>query len=225
MGTLRDDLGDLCTVREGGWESPVCAGGLSDSIANTIRVKQGYLLSPTLFGLYIDEVADYIQQGGGTWAEILGTQVYIILYANDIILISETHARLQQHLHALESFCMEQGMTVNFWKTKVMIFHTSTTVKRQHIFTFAGSQVQVSDSYVHLVITLTSRLGRFTMPGSLWSSNKSICFIGYVREEMPLGTFPGARMKGWLLETLVTPALMYATPVWTPSSWGRLERP
>ena len=41
-----------------------CHGGLSEVIASTIGVKQGCPLSPTLFGLYIDEITDYITRRG-----------------------------------------------------------------------------------------------------------------------------------------------------------------
>ncbi|MCO5590480.1 hypothetical protein L7F22_044450 [Adiantum nelumboides] len=42
-----------------------CPGGISDTLVSTIGVKQGCPLSPTLFGLYIDEIVDFIQQRGG----------------------------------------------------------------------------------------------------------------------------------------------------------------
>ena len=37
--------------------------GVSDLFHSTIGVKQGCPLSPTLFGMYIDEVSDYIERG------------------------------------------------------------------------------------------------------------------------------------------------------------------
>ncbi|MCO5584762.1 hypothetical protein L7F22_038694 [Adiantum nelumboides] len=37
-----------------------CPGGLSDPLVSTIGVKQGCPLSPTLFGLYIDEIVSFI---------------------------------------------------------------------------------------------------------------------------------------------------------------------
>ncbi|MCO5586104.1 hypothetical protein L7F22_040043 [Adiantum nelumboides] len=41
--------------------------------------------------------------------------------------------------------------------------------------------------------------------------------------------FQEHRTKSWLFDTLVTPALLYAAPVWTPGlseqAWSRLERP
>ena len=40
-----------------------CPGGISDTIASTIGVKQECPLSPTLFGLYIDEIADFLTRG------------------------------------------------------------------------------------------------------------------------------------------------------------------
>ncbi|MCO5546729.1 hypothetical protein L7F22_000165 [Adiantum nelumboides] len=57
-----------------------CPGGISDTLVSTIGVKQGCPLSPTLFGLYIDEIVDFIQQRGGDGVEIGGTTVHILLF-------------------------------------------------------------------------------------------------------------------------------------------------
>ncbi|MCO5569536.1 hypothetical protein L7F22_023250 [Adiantum nelumboides] len=89
-----------------------CPGELSDSITSTTGVKQGCPLSPTLFGLYIDEIADYIYQGGGAGVDLSGTQVHIMLYADDIILLTESQEDLQLHIEALRSFCIQRGVTV-----------------------------------------------------------------------------------------------------------------
>ena len=56
-----------------------CPGGLSEAIAGTIGVKQGCPLSPTLFGLYIDEISDYILRAGGEGGDLAGTPVHIML--------------------------------------------------------------------------------------------------------------------------------------------------
>ena len=39
-------------------------GGMSDPVTSAIRVKQECPLSPTLFGLYIDKILDYIDRWG-----------------------------------------------------------------------------------------------------------------------------------------------------------------
>ncbi|MCO5582134.1 hypothetical protein L7F22_036024 [Adiantum nelumboides] len=90
-----------------------CPGGLSDTLVSTIGVKQGCPLSPTLFGLYIDEIVDFILHRGGEGVDIAGTTVHILLYADDIVLVSETAVGLQLHLQALDDFCSQRGLTVN----------------------------------------------------------------------------------------------------------------
>ncbi|MCO5608774.1 hypothetical protein L7F22_062990 [Adiantum nelumboides] len=67
-----------------------CPGGISDTLVSTIGVKQGCPLSPTLLGLYIDEIVDFIQHRGGDGVEIGGTTVHILLYADDIVLVAES---------------------------------------------------------------------------------------------------------------------------------------
>ncbi|MCO5596305.1 hypothetical protein L7F22_050366 [Adiantum nelumboides] len=44
--------------------------GISDLVLSTIGVKQGCPLSPTLFGMYVDEVSDYIDREGDRGAGI-----------------------------------------------------------------------------------------------------------------------------------------------------------
>ncbi|MCO5594472.1 hypothetical protein L7F22_048502 [Adiantum nelumboides] len=56
-----------------------CPGGLSDPLVSTIGVKQGCPLSPTLFGLYIDEIVSFIQSSGGEGVERGGTTVHILI--------------------------------------------------------------------------------------------------------------------------------------------------
>ena len=60
----------------------------SESFRSDIGVKQGCPLSPTLFGLYIDKLEEWLnlQGGDGVW---LGEFVIkLLLYVDDIVSIS-----------------------------------------------------------------------------------------------------------------------------------------
>ena len=98
--------------------------GLSKAAASTIRLKQGCPLSPTLFGLYIDEVSHYIERFGGLGARLAGIAIRILLYADDIVLISDTLEGLQRHLNALKLFCTDKGLSINVTRS-VMVFNTT----------------------------------------------------------------------------------------------------
>ena len=80
---------------------------------------------PTLFDLYIDEVSYYIKRFGGLGAHLAGIAIQILLYADDIVLISDTSEGLQRHLNALKLFCTYKGLSINMDKTKVMVFNTT----------------------------------------------------------------------------------------------------
>lgn len=94
--------------------------GVSDLIHSSIGVKQGCPLSPTLFGMYIDEVSDYIDRGGDRGAQLAGTWIPLLLYADDIVLSSDSPEGMQRHLDALCSFAEDSGLSMNLGKTKVM---------------------------------------------------------------------------------------------------------
>ena len=84
MALYKTVVGQVCTPE-----------GVSELIHSTIGVKQGCPLSPTLFGMYVDEVLDYIERGGDKGSQLAGTWISLLLYADDIVLISDSREGMQ----------------------------------------------------------------------------------------------------------------------------------
>ena len=79
-------------------------------IRSTFGVKKGCPVSPTLFGLYIDEISYYINKGGDRGASSIGVWIMLLLYADDIVLITDSHEGLQKHLDALHTFALDKDL-------------------------------------------------------------------------------------------------------------------
>ena len=62
---------------------------------------------PSLFSLYIDEASHYIERLGGSGACLAGIAIQILLYLDDIVLISDSPGGLERHLNALKLFCTD----------------------------------------------------------------------------------------------------------------------
>ena len=77
-------------------------------------VKQGCPLSPTLFGLYVDGLEKHLLETAGIDAPtLMGVMVPLLLYADDLILMSESAEGLQKQMDALAGFCEQRRLTVN----------------------------------------------------------------------------------------------------------------
>ena len=87
-------------------------------------LKQGCLASPTLFSLYINELAhDIISQGThGLQFSPNDIEIFIMSFADDIVLLSATIIGLQNQITALYNAAIRLRLQVNLSKTKVMVF-------------------------------------------------------------------------------------------------------
>ncbi|MCO5551498.1 hypothetical protein L7F22_005002 [Adiantum nelumboides] len=107
--------------------------------------------------MYVDEVSDYIDREGDRGAQLAGTWIPLLLYADDIVLISDSPEGMQRDLDALHSFAEDSGLSVNLGKTKVMVFNTTPQWIRRSAPTFTYGQeiVEYTDAYTYLGIVFT----------------------------------------------------------------------
>ena len=156
--------------------------------------------------------------------------VSLLLYANDIVLLSESEHELQRHLNALDDFCTQRGLVVNLGKTKVLIFHTSAQVRTKCHLTISHSPVEVVGSYVYLGVTFSARSCKFFMTRATKDRvTRGHASLALLERQCHQAYFQEPQTKGWLFDSLVTPSLMYASVVWAPGlpsfMWMQLERP
>ena len=76
---------DLCTI-----SVSVRKNVNKEIVASMIEIKQGWLLFPSLFSFYVDEISNYIEKLGCFQAWLARVAILILLYLNDIVLISDT---------------------------------------------------------------------------------------------------------------------------------------
>ncbi len=97
--------------------------GFTPTFFCRIGVKQGCLLSPLLLGLFIDGLEKRLNALEGDAPPMLGQlAIRLLLYADDLTLMSHTPTGLQKQLDVLQAFCCEHQLTMNVKKTKVVVF-------------------------------------------------------------------------------------------------------
>ena len=82
-------------------------------------VKQGEVCSPALFSILINELADEISSKGRHGIQMLPdiVQIFILMFADDIILLSDTVCGLQNQLNSLQRCAQLLDFTVNLRKS------------------------------------------------------------------------------------------------------------
>ena len=82
-------------------------------------VRQGDNLSPTLFNIYINDLALELKKMN-LGVTIGNLHVCILLYADDIVLISESEQNLQIMLDFVNSWCNKWQMKINNEKLSIL---------------------------------------------------------------------------------------------------------
>ena len=129
-------------------------GGYLDPIPSTYGLKQGGVLSPSLFNIFIDDMKDIFDLACDP-IRLSDTFLSHMLYADDLILLSTSMEGLNVCLEKLDTYCVTWQLEVNIKKSKVMIFNqTGRLIIGQNLF-FQGQKLEIVKTYCYLGVEIS----------------------------------------------------------------------
>jgi len=140
----------------------------------------------------------------------------MLLYADDLVLMSRSKEGLQQQLDALASFCQYKDMEVNLSKTQIVVFrprgrpaqpgwqwqYDGRPVIVSTEFRYLGIIFHETDGVVRVAISTLATAARRAM----WAMLGKIRAAGIV----------DISMKIQLFKAVVSPIMEYCSGVWGP---------
>ena len=207
--------GKMLTVLRTMYSNLKSCDGLSEYFSCSKGTRQGCMLSPFLFIMYLNEFIDSLRDSytnEGVHVSDMYNNLKLLLYADDIAMFNDTAGRLQHEINILQQYCQKWGMTVNLKKTKIIVFRNGGIYRKNENCFFQGINVDKVNSYKYLGLYFTSRLSWTKALSTLaQQAEKAMnCIFSLERKcnGIPVKTAID------LFNTVVTPVLTYGSEVW-----------
>ena len=185
-----------------------------------IGVRQGEILSPFLFSIFVNDLDTFfmsldgipLEQLRSKCEEMISTyvEIFLLLYADDTVLIAETKENLQRNLDIFYNYCEFWQLSVNTNKTKILIF-SKRKVKNAPNFFLNGKILEIVDSYSYLGLLFNFNGNFSKAKSSLVNRARRSLFSVYKRirnQPIPIDL----QLK--LFDSIVEPILLYGSEVW-----------
>lgn len=185
---------------------------LSESFECVLGVRQGECLSPFLFSMYLNDLEDEFLHKGLQGIDINMFKLFLILYADDIVIFAESSEELQKSLDLLLEYCNRWKLVVNTNKTKIMIFRKGGRIPRNLAFYYNNSNIDIVSKFSYLGIDFTPG-GSFSEAQSTLSG-QALKAIFKLNKYLYKFTNISVRDRLDLFDKLVAPILNYGNQIW-----------
>ena len=180
-----------------------------------VGVRQGCVMSPNLFSMFINGMAERVkgEAKGIRWAS---KKLSILLFADDVVLMAEEEEDMEKMLKVVHEYSKEWRFQFNAQKCKVM----ANRKKKEGEWMIGGEKVAEVESFVYLGV-------EFGKKGRWKEMRKKVLskIEGRVRKvEMLRSTFGmGTKeaLKVW--DVIGRPVMEYGSEVWATGGWREGE--
>ena len=181
----------------------------TDTFSFSTGVRQADNLSPT-YSMFLFMISPHFD---ASCDPVKLTERYIncLLYADDLILLSNSAEGLRNYMKKLSTFCEELGMTINLDKTKSLVLSPGTRKKKDVNITFHGNSIENVKSYTYLGIA-------FTHTGCFNEAKDNLYLKGLKAQFKLSRSFypqpPKVKTSFHILDHTIHPILTYRYEIW-----------
>ena len=130
-------------------------------------------------------------------------KLYVLLYADDTVLVAESAEDLQKSITPMKNYCDLWKLNINVAKPKITIFSRGKT-RNIPKFQFGETQLEVTDQYKYLGLI-------FNFNGQFTKAKKAMFALLRRGRQLQLPV----DIMIHLFDTLVKPILLYGSEIWT----------
>lgn len=191
-------------------KSKICVNGaLSDFLYDTLGVNQGGPNSPDMFVDFLSDMSEYLSHS----CRIVITNELLLLHllwADDLILVSDTVSGLQKQLGNLSCYCSDNELILNTAKTKFMVFGSANGDVQ---FYFNNERIEQVNMYTYVGTIFSSSGPLFNenvisfLASSSKASHKVYSYCKAIGQVPPV-------LAVKLFNSLVAPIFTYACEMW-----------
>ena len=213
----------ICSLYSNPRSRVILEGLETDYFDCPMGVKQGDCLSPTLFSIYINDLAENLKEAdigidmSSASGNFFDEKLSILMSADDIVCLAENALDLQDILFIVENWCRKWRLEVNLTKTNVM--HVRNSRKQQSNFTFLFDHkiVPYCSNYKYLGATINEFLDLgFTVNKHAESAGRALG--GIITKMIKNGGFP-FKVYSMLYNACVVSVMDYSAAVFGPKEY------
>jgi len=186
-----------------------------------VGLRQGEVMSPLLFSLFIEDLELYLQDDPSSGLHIDDILLILLLFADDMAIIGKSPEEVQSHLDRLLEYCNTWGLKVNINKTKIMVFRKRGRLLPSEHWTYNGQPIEVVNDFNYLG-TVFNYTGNFSLNQEYLAGKAlkalNILFIKCKEFDLKPKTICQ------LFDAFVGSILNYACEVWGNTKSKEIER-
>ena len=124
--------------------------GLTSFFNCPLGLKQGCLASPNRSSIFVNELATELENSDLRGVQLFPdlAQILLLIFADDLALISDSIIGLQRLLNILHKFCVVRNLVVSTVKTKVVVFKNGGLLSRNDVWSYAGKALGCTVLYI-----------------------------------------------------------------------------
>ncbi len=183
-------------------------------------LRQGDSLSPNLFSLFINDLAQVIKTVN-KGVDINGLNVSILLYADDIVLIAPTAENLQVMLDTMNEWTTKWHMRINDSKSKIVHFRKPHKNRAEYVYRVGNVKLNYVTSYKYLGVVFDENLN-FKENACLLAQSGNRA-LGSLVAKYKKNVFIGFNSYTKLYEACVCPVVDYSSAVWGYHAYKEID--